>query len=80
MSCFNNAFFYILCFMFLTIYLLLSIVLKVNEILPSVDAIQQILPVYSKLVSQPPQRTDSVKPYLPVDEPEQAIAPRYFCV
>jgi len=49
---------------------------EVNEILPSVDAIQQILPVYSKLVSQPPQRTDSVKPYLPVDEPEQAIAPR----
>ena len=67
--------------MFLTTYIVLFIdlfVLKANETLPSVDAIQRILPVYSKLVSQPPKRANSVKPYLPVNEPEQALTPRYF--
>ena len=52
--------------------------LKPSESLPPIDAVQQILPVYYKLVQQPPQRKDSVKPYLPVNEPEQTR--RCFCL
>ncbi|XP_065065771.1 coiled-coil domain-containing protein 33-like isoform X3 [Rhopilema esculentum] len=50
-----------------------NLMFEARESLPALDAVKQILPMYYQLVKSPPDRCESVKPYLQIDEPVEEL-------